>query len=357
MFGAVSAVLRRVPVAAADGLAGELAGTAVVQSESMRALYAQAARAAATTIGVLILGETGVGKELLARAVHLRSPRAARPFMGLNCAALGEQVLEGELFGYERGAFTGAVQARPGLFEAAEGGTVFLDEVGELPAATQAKLLRVLEERSLLRIGSRVPRAIDVRFVAATNRDLDVEVREGRFRRDLYYRLNAITLVIPPLRERSAEIPALATAFVAALCRQLDRPPLALSEEALRVLRQHAWPGNVRELKNAIERAVVLCAGATILAADLPPAVAAGTIPSVVEQPAVDAGPGLPGTIEIDSARFEAQIDSLERARILDALERSGGNQTRAAVLLGVSRRTLVSRLGRLGIRRPKKPD
>ena len=156
MFGAVSAVLRRVPVAAADGLAGELAGTAVVQSESMRALYAQAARAAATTIGVLILGETGVGKELLARAVHLRSPRAARPFMGLNCAALGEQVLEGELFGYERGAFTGAVQARPGLFEAAEGGTVFLDEVGELPAATQAKLLRVLEERSLLRIGSRV---------------------------------------------------------------------------------------------------------------------------------------------------------------------------------------------------------
>lgn len=357
MFGAVSAVLRRVPLVASHALAEELAGTAVVQSAPMRALYAQAARAAATTIGVLILGETGVGKELLARAVHLRSPRAARPFMALNCAALGEQVLEGELFGYERGAFTGAVQARPGLFEAAEGGTVFLDEIGELPAATQAKLLRVIEERTLLRIGSRVPRAIDVRFVAATNRDLDAEVRGGRFRRDLYYRLNAITLIIPPLRERSDEIPTLANAFVSAMCRQIDRPPLTLSEQALRVLREHSWPGNVRELKNAIERAVVLCAGATILASDLPSAVTAEAIPSVVAAPAVDRGPGLAGTIEIDSARFEAQVDSLERARILGALERSGGNQTRAAVLLGISRRTLVNRLGRLGIRRPKKPE
>jgi two-component system response regulator AtoC len=355
MFGAVSAVLRRVPAVASDALAEELAGTAVVQSEPMRVLYAQAARAAGTTIGVLILGETGVGKELLARAVHLRSPRAARPFMGLNCAALGEQVMEGELFGYERGAFTGAVQARPGLFEAVEGGTLFLDEVGELPATTQAKLLRVLEERSVLRIGARVPRAIDVRFVAATNRDLELEVGAGRFRRDLYYRLNAVTLVIPPLRERSAEIPALASAFVAGMCRQLDRPPLAVSEEALRALCEHTWPGNVRELKNAIERAVVLCAGSTILATDLPGAVTVGAIPPTVE-PTADVDRGLHGTVEIDSARFEAQVDSLERARILDALARSGGNQTRAAVLLGISRRTLVNRLGRLGIRRPKKP-
>jgi two-component system response regulator AtoC len=358
MFGAVSAVLRHAPAVAGDTLAGELGGTTVAQSEPMRALYARAARPPATTIGVLILGETGVGKELLARTVHQRSPRRARPFIGLNCAALGEQVLEGELFGYERGAFTGAVQARPGLFEAAEGGTVFLDEVGELPASTQAKLLRVLEERSVLRIGSRVPRTIDVRFVAATNRDLDAEVSAGRFRRDLYYRLNAMTLVIPPLRERLAEIPTLATAFAAAMCRQLDRPQLALSDEALRILREHSWPGNVRELKNAIERAVVLCAGGTILASDLPDAIRGATTPSKREASPAEHGSGSQRTIpvELDSARFEAQVDSLERGRILDALTLSGGNQTRAAVLLGISRRTLVNRLGRLGIRRPKKP-
>ena len=207
----------------------------------MRALYEQASRAARSTISVLLFGETGVGKEVLARAIHAHSPRSAGPFMGINCASLSESLLESELFGSEKGAFTGAVQARAGLFEAANGGTVFLDEVGELPLATQAKLLRVLEERVVTRLGSTRPRPIDVRFVAATNRNIETEDAQGGFRRDLYFRLNGIALTIPPLRERPGEVEVFARTFLAAACRELElRERLTLSPRVIELLRSHA---------------------------------------------------------------------------------------------------------------------
>ena len=341
LLGAVSLVVRHRPEAMGAGV--------IIEDENMRALYAQAERAAAALINVLLLGETGVGKEVLARAIHARSPRARGPFIGINCASFSESLLEGELFGHEKGAFTGAAQARPGLFEAASGGTIFLDEIGELPLSTQAKFLRVLEERAVLRIGARAPRPVDVRFVAATNRDLEAEVRASRFRGDLFYRLNGISLTIPPLRERPGEIEPLARSFVQAACRQLERAPLTLAETTMRLLRAHAWPGNVRELKNVIERAVVLCAESTIGPEYLPTSLTSAKAPP--GPPALTAS----ASAEVDPERFQAQLEGLERARIVEALGRCGGNQTQAAMLLGVSRRTLVARLAELDLPRPRK--
>jgi two-component system, NtrC family, response regulator AtoC len=216
-LGAVTAVVRHRHVAPPDGM--------IVRDPSLQAVYAQAERAAAAAISVLLLGETGVGKEVLARFIHARSPRAARPFVAINCAAFSEALLEGELFGYEKGAFTGAVQVRPGLFEAADGGTLFLDEVGELAQPTQAKFLRVFEERAVLRLGARAPRPVDARFIAATNRDLEAEVRAGHFREDLFYRLNGLSLAIPPLRERPGELESLARALVRARRLPAARTP------------------------------------------------------------------------------------------------------------------------------------
>jgi DNA-binding NtrC family response regulator len=344
LLGTASMVVRRATVA--DRPAVDIDGGVVVREKAMQALYQQASRAARASISVLILGETGVGKEVLARAIHGRSPRAARPFVGINCAALAESLLESELFGHEKGAFTGAVAARAGLFEAAEGGTVFLDEIGELPLATQGKLLRVLEEREVTRLGSTRARPIDVRFVAATNRDVEADSKQGRFRRDLYFRLAGIALTIPPLRERPAEIEHLVASFVAAACRQVDRSaPLAVSPAALELLFRHDWPGNVRELRNAVERAVVLCAGDVLLPEDLPPSLQRA--PDRAPPPDRDAGP------------LADELKALERARIIEALERCGGNQSRAADLLGMPRRTLVSRLAEFGLgrRRGRPPD
>jgi DNA-binding NtrC family response regulator len=289
----------------------------------------------------------------MARAIHAGSPRAAGPFMGINCAALAESLLEGELFGAEKGAYTGAVAARAGLFEAANGGTVFLDEVGEMPLATQGKLLRVLEERAVVRLGSTRPRPIDVRFVAATNRDIEGDSRAGRFRSDLYFRLAGITLLIPPLRERPAELQLLVDRFVAAACRELDRTaPLRVSSEALELLRRHDWPGNVRELRNAIERAAVLCAGETILPEHLPPGLLKP--PALKPPPVAPSRPTAPPPAGGES--LQGEIKSLERQRIIEALERCGGNQSKAAELLGISRRTLVSRLSEFDLPRPRKP-
>ena len=361
-IGAVTFLVRRAPESISplsEGLEPGAPGVVIVRDPKMRAVYAQAELVARAPITVIVLGETGVGKEVLARAIHARSPRAAGPFLGINCAALSESLLEAELFGHEKGAFTGALQARAGLFEAANGGTFFLDEVGELPSATQVKLLRVLEDRTVLRIGARSPRPIDVRFVAATNRDLEAEVAAGRFRQDLFFRLNGVSLTIPPLRERPEDLDALISTFVASACRQMDRQvAVTVSAEALSILRVHSWPGNLRELRNVIERAVALCAGAIITPDDLPGSVRPGYVavssaPPAPRAPTSSEPP--PTTRDLQLDRFRDEIRSLERIRITEALNRCQGNQTQAAKLLGISRRTLVTRLGEFGLPRPRK--
>jgi transcriptional regulator with PAS, ATPase and Fis domain len=316
--------------------------------QAMLRIQQLAARAAAGTINVLITGETGVGKELLAETVHRLSPRRRGPYVCLNCAALSETLLESELFGHERGAFTGAVQAKPGLMETAHGGTLFMDEVGELPLPTQAKLLRVLETREVARLGSVKPRKIDVRFLAATNRDLEAEIERGAFRRDLYFRLNGITLTIPPLRARVGEIKRLAETFVSQICRELGRPEPGIPAKVLQLLEAYSWPGNIRELKNMMERAVLLCAGPMLDTEHLPMEKlgASQSSPGIASAPAsaAETGPNAvpPGPPD-------------ERQRIIDALASCAGNQSRAAKMLGIPRRTFVARLDQYKIPRPKK--
>jgi two-component system, NtrC family, response regulator AtoC len=350
-LGSIPIAVRRVAAARRDPASPD---PVVVREPAMRALYEQVTRTARSTISVLVLGETGVGKEVLAREIHDRSPRAGQPFLELSCAALPASLLEGELFGHEKNAFTGANQARAGLLESADGGTVFLDEVGELPLPVQVKLLRVLEDRKVLRIGGRAPRKLDVRFVAATNRDLEAAVAEGSFRQDFYFRLNGVSFVIPPLRERVAEIAPLAEQFLAAAGRRLDRAqPLRLSPQALGYLERHPWPGNVRELRNVIERAAVLADGDLIVPADLPkhltgaggPAAGSPRRPTAATEP-------VPSALAGQAAAPEA---AAERRRIVEALEQCAGNQTRAAKLLGISLRTLVNRLAEHDVARPRK--
>ncbi len=313
----------------------------VVRDPAMLALHELAARAAAGTISVLLLGETGCGKEILADLIHSRSPRRDRPFLRLNCAALAESLLESELFGHEKGSFSGATQAKPGLLETADGGTVFLDELGEMPLSLQAKLLRVIEERKVTRVGGLKARAIDVRFVSATNRDLEAESALGTFRADLYYRLNGMTLSIPPLRERPSEIESLARLFLARAATELGRPVPTLAADALAQLKRYIWPGNIRELRNMMERAALLCVGGVVTLAELP----LEKLSAGFARPAPPAPPPAP----------ELPAESDERARIMDALERCAGNQTHAARLLGISRGTLVSRLAEYKLPRPRK--
>jgi two-component system, NtrC family, response regulator AtoC len=354
------------------------AGPLVVRSSVMRKLYELLERVAPGEITVLILGDTGVGKEVMAEQVHRRSPRRDKPFLRLNCAALSESLLESELFGHERGAFTGAHQMKSGLLETAQGGTVFLDEIGELPMPVQVKLLRVLEERQVWRVGGIKPRPIDVRFVAATNRDLESAVVEHKFRQDLYFRLAGVTLHIPPLRERSEEIEPLAREFA----RQLSKNPRAhtLSAEVISLMSGYTWPGNIRELRNAIERAVLLAGDGPVL----PEHFAVEKMTATVSTPISDVP--LPRATPLRAARDQAaqgsqhdtlppdsedeseatdavslgerlrrQVQEVERQHIIDALTRCGGNQTRAARELGISRRTLISRLEAYNIPRPLK--
>jgi transcriptional regulator with PAS, ATPase and Fis domain len=304
-------------------------------------------RIAAGTICALIVGETGAGKEVVAETIHRKSPRSARPLVRLNCAAVAGSLLESEWFGYERGAFTGAVAPKPGLLETAAGGTVLLDEVGELPMALQAKLLRVLEDRAVTRVGGVRPRRIDVRFLAATNRDLEADIARGTFRQDLYFRLNGVTIHVPPLRDRRDEIAPLARAFAEETSEALGRSPaVSVDAEAMAWLEAYSWPGNVRELRNVIERAVLLAGGAsTITTAELP----ATLRPLQRSQPpVVDAPP---------SARTSLRdaIADVEKQRVIEALAQAGGNQKRAAEMLGISRGTLLSRLEAFGIARPRK--
>jgi DNA-binding NtrC family response regulator len=315
------------------------------EMDAVRALIAQVA---ASDVSVLISGETGAGKELCAEMLHRQSPRALRPFVKLNCSTITESLIESELFGHERGAFTGATASTAGLLEAGQGGTVFLDEIGELPLLAQAKLLRVLEERVVRRVGSTVGRTLDIRFVCATNRDLLDEVEAGRFRRDLYYRINGVTITIPPLRERPGEIAALARAF--AIRPRGNTPAASLADDVLQALARHRWPGNIRELRNTVERALVLAGGGRVKPEHLS-----------LESPRRSSVPTMP--IErLTPPEFPAPEPSLasavaevERRRILDALERCGGNQTRAARMLGISRNTLLTRLDAYGLPRPRK--
>jgi two-component system response regulator AtoC len=346
------------PGAAAAAAAATAAGAGpdlvVRGTRAMQELHRLAQRAAASDTNVLILGETGAGKEVFAETVHRLSPRAAEPFLPLNCAAFSENLVESELFGFERGAFTGATHAKPGLLEAAAGGTLFLDEIGEMPLSIQAKLLRVIETRQVLRIGSVKPQAINVRFVAATHRDLEEEVAEKRFREDLYFRLNVITLQIPPLRERPDEIEPLALTFLDRLTRRLGRPAPRLSDEALGLLCSYAWPGNIRELRNVIERALVLCAGDVVTTEHLPaekmrrhpwplPESRPAALP-VTPSPTAPLPPPGPGR----------DFKQVEREAIVDALARCHGNQTRAAELLGMPRRTFCKRVKDYELPRPR---
>jgi DNA-binding NtrC family response regulator len=316
----------------------ERAGS-IVRDPAMQKLYAMIERVALGTISVLVLGETGVGKEVVARAVHAASPRRDQPFVGINCAAMSETLIESELFGHEAGAFTGARAAKLGLIESAHRGTLLLDEVGELPLSTQVKLLRVLETREVLRIGGVTPRPVDLRVIAATNRDLKAAVARGAFREDLLFRLNGVTLPVPPLRERKAEIEPLARQFTAAMSAQLGRPAPRLHEQTLERLQQHPWPGNVRELRNVIERAVLLCADDAVLPEDLP-----------TELQRADGGTSSAGT---QAGALETSPAG-ERERIIAALDACAGNQTRAAEMLRMPRRTLVKRLGQYAIPRPR---
>jgi len=388
----------------------------VLIDPEMKRVYELAERAAASDISVLVMGETGVGKELLAAAVHEHSRRRKRPFLQINCAALAETLLESELFGHEKGAFTGATSLRQGLLESAQGGTVFLDELGEMPLSTQAKLLRVLEERRIRRLGASRYVDIDVRFVSATNRDLVSEVSAGRFREDLYYRISGIALSLPPLRERIGEIEPLARHFLMAFCLKSGIAVPEITPAALQRLLQYSWPGNVRELKNAMERAPFLSGGTPLMPEHLPapegrvspssdddddpfgdertdvrslpsakapglrssnghgdtarlrellkyasPGFPASPPPSA---PGVGPFPSVPTVVRSSHAgspsrpvhgNSKSYSEDEERQRVLDALEACSGNQTRAAALLGISRRTLINRIEAFHLPRPRK--
>ena len=310
----------------------------VVADPAMERLHKMLEKVAVGRISVLLLGETGVGKEVLARTLHRLSPRGKGPFVAFNCAAFTETLLESELFGHEKGAFTGADASRPGLLESADGGTVFLDEVGELPTSVQVKLLRVLEEKRVLRVGARASKDIDIRIVSATNRDLEQEVHAGAFREDLLYRLNGVTLHIPPLRQRRSELDPLCKTFIDQAAADLALPSSpTMSDEARELIHDYPWPGNIRELRNVIERAVLLCDD-VIEPGDLPTDKFAAAPPAMPSR-ATDANAPAPS----------------EKHRIIEALAECGGNQTRAARMLGISRRTLSNKLNQYDLPRPLK--
>ncbi len=329
----------------------------VAVSEPMLAVFQLIEKVAPTDACVLIEGESGTGKELVARAIHWASPRRARPFLPVNCAALPENLLESELFGYEEGAFTGARRKKPGKFELADGGTIFLDEIGDLPKEMQAKVLRVLEDKEIERLGGtrRIP--VDIRVVCATNRSLRAQMEKGEFREDLYYRLAVIPVWIPPLRERKADIPILAAHFLKAFSEEKGGRMHSISPEAMDLLRAHDWPGNVRELRNVIQQAAVLGEGGVLTPEMLPEHIrslrgrsaatdAAGVTGSGVAAAVFGGTPQ--GTLRERLGEFMADH---EKRIIKDALEKCGGNRTRAAAMLGISRRSLQMKMKALNLR------
>jgi DNA-binding NtrC family response regulator len=306
----------------------------VGRSPAMQEIFATIERVAPTRATVLIAGESGTGKDLIARAIHYQSPRRDRPFVKINCTAIPENLMESELFGYEKGAFTGAVTSKPGRFELADTGTVFLDEIGDVPPNIQVKLLRVLQEREFERLGSNRTRQIDVRVIAATNADLRAALEQGAFREDLYYRLNVVPINVPPLRERKEDIPALAEHFLRKYAAEFSSPVKAISDEALQVLLGHHWPGNVRELENVIERSLVLCSGEILEAADI-------RLDTAPRNSRAAGEPLLPEGMTLEEH---------ERELIRKALERAQGNKSQAARLLGLSRNALRYRLSQMGL-------
>jgi two-component system response regulator PilR (NtrC family) len=299
-------------------------------------------KVAPTRTTVLLTGESGTGKEVVARAIHARGNRRDEPFVAINCGAIPEGLIESELFGHERGSFTGAAEAKPGLFEVAGSGTLFLDEVGELPAPVQVKLLRALQERKIRRVGGSADIAMSARILAATNRDLEDEVRAGRFREDLYYRLNVIHVRMPALRDRREDIPAFLDLLLRRFAEEQGRPIPALHEEARRLLLAYHFPGNVRELANVVERGVTLAEGDLILPSALPAAVRG-------QPEALDAGAGV-GDLPTDGLDLQGHLDAVERRILEKALQRTGGVKTDAARLLRVTFRSLRYRLAKFGI-------
>jgi DNA-binding NtrC family response regulator len=319
---------------AASTSGGEHHQVAQIEGKSQRMLevYKLVARVASSTATVLVVGESGTGKELVARAIHSRSPRAAKPFVPVNCTALSESLLESELFGHARGAFTGAVAAKRGLFETANGGTLFLDEIGDMGPKMQAQILRVLQDGEMRPVGGTEAIRVDVRLVCATNRDLEAEVKAGRFREDLYFRINVVTVRMPPLRDRAGDIPILIRHFLNKVAKREGRPEASVSPETLDVLCRHAWPGNVRELENAIERAVAVAKGNVVLPSDLPVEVYGGS-------------PVSPAGIVDD----RPTLAELEKRYIAMVLAECGGNKKKAAAKLGIDRRTLYRAIERSG--------
>jgi DNA-binding NtrC family response regulator len=304
-------------------------------SPAMQEIFSTLMRVAPTRATVLLAGESGVGKDLIARALHFHSPRRDRPFVKINCSAIPENLMESELFGFEKGAFTGAIATKPGKFEQADTGTVFLDEIGDVPAATQVKLLRVLQERELERLGSNKTKRIDVRVIAATNQDLRAALEQGTFREDLYYRLNVVPMNIPPLRERREDIPPLAEHFVKKLARESGSRVESLTEAAMEKLLSYHWPGNVRELENVIERSLVLCTGTKLDADDIK----------------LDLSPRARPANSVEAFLPDGMtLDTYEQALIREALRRAEGNKSQAARLLGLTRNALRYRLSQMGL-------
>jgi DNA-binding NtrC family response regulator len=312
-------------------------GSLVGRGPAMRAVFETMRKVAETDLTVLVRGESGTGKELVAQALHEASPRRGGPFVAVNCAAISRELVESELFGHEKGAFTGADARRLGRFEAAHGGTIFLDEIGDMAPDTQAKVLRVLQERSFERVGGAKPIAVDVRVVAATHRDLEKDVAAGRFREDLYYRLKVVEIRLPALRERPEDLPALAERFLAEAAEKLGRPRKRLAPGAFAALAAHAWPGNARELRNVIEQSAVLAPGEEIEAADLrlgndaPARAAAGELPF--------------------SEAKRVAVEGFEREFLLRALRANGGNVSRTAEAIGMVRQSLQQKIRELGLR------
>jgi DNA-binding NtrC family response regulator len=345
---------RRRPLASAKDSSGgskrpyrtfEIGGTSVVVADAaMQRVYTLVGQLAGSHLTVLVHGETGTGKELVANALHHWSPRAAHPFVAVNCAALMESLVDSELFGHEKGSFTGATSSRPGVFERAHGGTVLLDEVGELTPANQAKLLRVLETKRFLRVGGSQDRAIDFRLVSATNRNLEDEVTGGRFRRDLFYRLSAATVWLPPLRERPNELSILAQLFLDEACRAAQQPLNTLTQGAIDALYEYSWPGNIRELKHAMEYVASAVPGSTIEDAHLEHRLAGG----------LAAATPAPARLRPSTSRrfrpIYEEISEFERKCLADALEETHGNVTRAAALIKMPLRTFQAKMKQFGL-------